>query len=358
MARSLYLLSASPEHLQPALDLLRKQGVSVQRVEGAFRLAAEFGSKPADVVVIDLEGLRRQDLDLLAVLRERRPEVGVVILAEPEQHDLAGLALCRGADLYLLKPVQGLELVEAVDRALMRRRLAEAEQGGTARLQTLSEFALGVAHEVNNPLTTISGWLQMLSADRASDEQLVSILRTMKEEADRIAEVVRQLLVFAQQGPPRMAPVDLGGLLAELGRVYGARCKEKGIEVVTHISPDLPPVAGDEAQLRQACDVILSQAEAALDGGGRIEVTCRPAAEGVEVVFQDNGPRIPPEVLARIFEPFSAGRRGDGRGPGLCVAYGIVRSHGGRIEAESGETAGSRFTVWLPSSAIHDTAKN
>ena len=284
IADSVYLLSASPEQLEAALDMVAKRGVTVRRIDSAYRLAAEFGSRPADVVVLDLQGFRHQDLSLLLVLREMRREVGIVVLAEIEQRDLAAMALAKGADLYLFKPLHGPELVEAIDRALMRRRLAEAEKGGVARLQTLSEFALGVAHEVNNPLTTISGWLQMLSADRASDEQLVNILHTMKEEADRIAEVVRQLLIFAQQGPPHAERVDMGRVVSELSRLHSERCKEDGIELVADIAGDLPAVSGDEAQLRQACDVILSQAETALNGHGRIEITCRPKAEGVEIV--------------------------------------------------------------------------
>jgi len=347
--KDIILLGSLPEHLDPAQSKLSEQGVSIRQIEGPYRLVAAFATAPADVLLMDLSGLRRQDLEVIQVLREIHPALGIVALADGEQRDLAAHALCEGADLYLLKPIQPPVLLAAIDRAAMRRRLAEAKRQDKTRSDSLFGLAQFVAHEINNPLTTISGWLQVLAADHAENKQLANVLGSMKEEADRIADIVRQLQVFAQQGPPRADPVDITELLTELGRLYSSKCLEKGAQFVTDIAPQLPPVPGDEEQLRRAFDTVLAEAEARVNGTGKIEVSCKPERNGVEIVFRDNGPRISGETLKDLFGAFHNGRHGTAKGMGLNLSRGIIQSHGGTIEASSTESEGTRFTVWLPS---------
>jgi len=348
--KNVLVLSSSPERLEQPLQGLSARGVAVKTIEGAYRLVAVFAEEPADGVIVDLAGLRRQDIELIRVLREIRSEVGIVALAESEQRDLAADALCAGADLYLMKPIYGPELLAAIDRAGLRRRLApSAEPGAGADAESISKLALGVAHEVNNPLTTISGWLQVLASDHAADEKLVGVLQSMKEEADRIAEIVRQLLLFAQQRPPKTGPVDIGRLVADLSGAYAPRLSARGVQVDVNLEPNLPLVAGDEGQLRQACDAILAEAQAGLERTNRLDITCARRDNGVAVVFHDNGAPIPEDDLARIFEPFQHGRQGNGKAIGLCLSQGIIRSHGGNLEAASSESTGTQFTIWLPS---------
>ena len=346
--KTIILATNAPDEFEPAVSLLATKGIDVRLVKGTYRLAAGFATDPTDTVVLDLENLQQKDLEVIQILREFKPSVGIVTVTGPSQHDLAASSLCRGADIYLLKPFSGLELLEALERADRRRQLSALAEGEGRQMDALAKFALGIAHEINNPLTTISGWLQMLIADKADDKQLSDLLKSMKEESDRVAEVVTQLLTFAQQGPPRTDPVNMGRLLRELGRAQSARLKSDGIQLDMRIEPHLPPVSGDTGQLRRACDSILAESRAGLDSKGKIEVRCRPRDEGIEIVFLDNGRVIPKAKLAHIFEPFRYGRQEDGRGVGLCLAHGIVRSHGGTIEAESEEPTGTRFTVWLP----------
>ena len=320
----------------------------MRHAEGGYRLVAKFSSEPADVVLLDVAGLRQQDLDIINVLREIRPDVGIVALAERDQRDLAADALCAGADLYLLKPTYVKELLAAIDRAAMRRRPAGAGPPDTAASEGLSKLARGVAHEINNPLTTISGWLQMLTKDRAEDQQLADTLKSMKEESDRIAEVVRHLLAFAQQTPPKKEPVEMEQMLKDLVRLHSSRCWSKGVEFVADIPSKLPSVVGDAQQLRLACDGILVDAEESLDSSGRIEMSCRPSGSGIEIVFRDNGPAIHKEALDQLFEPFNPGRRGNGKGMRLCVSRGVIQSHGGIIGVTSDESSGTELTIWLP----------
>jgi len=352
--KDILILGALPETVIRATERLRKQGVSIRQVEGPYRLVAAFASQPADVVVLDILDLRQKDLEIVKVVREMQPDVGIVVLTDRDQRELAGNALCGGADLYLLKPTTGPEFLAALERAQMRRRVSETSAEETAApSQALYTLARGVAHEINNPLTTISGWLQVLAVDHAQNEQLAGVLSSMKEEVDRIAEVVRQLLAFAQNGPPADGEVVLPDILEELRRNFEPIVVEKGATLDMNAPAELPTVRGDAAQLRQAFDTILQGAVEGLSAGNRITVSARAERGGVRLVFHDDGPAIPPDALERIFDPFHDGRRGVTTGMGLSLAQGIVRGHGGKIAAASSPQEGTRFAVWLPARTKH-----
>ena len=348
MLRKLLVISRTPAHFADLAGALAKHEVALQVGEGLFHGLALALSEPRDAVLIDLEGLRRDDLELIKTVRQFRPEMGVIAVAHPALRQTATDALSYGADLYLLKPVPAAEILVALERVEMRRELLHLRERQTECAGPMARMALGVAHEVNNPLTTISGWLQMLADDRAADLQLSGVLRSMKEEADRIAEVVREMLIYAQQRPPRRESVALNELLAEAVKLRGFSSGHGESRIDAALPDKLPAVLGDADQLRDAFRILIGQAEAVLNGGGCIQVAARPCDNGVELTFKDNGPAIPAEELSKTFDPFHAGRSNNGDGIGLARAYGIVRSHGGRLSAASAEGAGTCFSVWLP----------
>jgi signal transduction histidine kinase len=242
---------------------------------------------------------------------------------------------------------------EAPDVAMMNaggfRMPADAEGGTMRRAEEFSRFAAGVAAKINTPLAVVSGWLQLLGHDNASNFALADKLGLMKREADRIAETTSQLLAFAVQAPPRNELVDAAWLLAELARVSSARCRKKGVRVSTDIASNLPAVAGDEDQLRQALDALAQHSEAALSEGCTLEIILRRAANGVETVLRDDGPTIPADRLKGLFEPFAPTRASQHDGLSLAIAHAIIRNHGGKISASSDATPLTQFAVWLPS---------
>ena len=347
---SLLLLSANRDEYALALESFAARNLSVRCVEGAFRLAADFAAAPTDVAILDIEHVGQPVVELIEVLREKKPDLGVVVVATAAQRDIAGLALCKGADILLCKPASCAEVMAAVERAYRRTLLAKAAPAAPAEANgdALTRFAMGVAHEVNNPLTTISGWLQMLLADHAEDKQLSEMLKSVSEEADRIADVVRQLLTVAHQNPPGAEPVQMDKFVKELARYHTPLLKADNITLTTDIAKGLPAVKGDAAQLRQACDTVLTEIRSAMNGSGRIDFTCRTEDNGVALEFRDNGPPIPKDALERLFDPFEFGRNANGTGLGLCLARSIVRGHGGTLDVESGD-AGTRYAFWLPS---------
>jgi signal transduction histidine kinase len=348
LPRSILVLTSSPGAIEPALEALAKRGVVTQCIGEAYRFVAAFAAEKPDMAIVDAEGFRKQDLEMLRVLREFRPQSGIVVLVNPDQRDIAAGAFCLGADFYLLKPVGRPELLEAVSRVGLGHEPQDRETADAKRAEVFSQFAAGVAEKINTPLAVVSGWLQLLGHDYASEPMLVDKLHLMKEEADRIADITRQLLAFAAQTPPRSDRVDLSQLLTELGRLYTARCRDKGVQVATDIPDDLPLVLGDENQLRQALDAILQHNEATLTERCKLEIVSRPKANGVEIVFRDNGPPIPPDQVKRLFDPFAPTRISNSKGLGLAIAHGMIQNHGGKIEATSDSSPLTQFMVWLP----------
>jgi signal transduction histidine kinase len=348
--KSVLLLTPRTDQYILALDTLSARGVDVRCMEGPFRLAVDFAANPAEIVILDIEWFAQPVTELIEILRESSPTVGVVIIAAPEQRDIAGAALSRGADILLTKPASCAEIIESVERAGRRLLLAQAGRTNTELTpELLTKFAMGVAHEINNPLTTISGWLQLLISDHADKPELTDMLKSVSEEADRIAEVVRQLLTVAQQRPPRQDKLNLRKIIEELARAR--KVSSPNIDISMSIAAKLPDICGDDSQLRKACDTILDESLSSLNGNGRVRISCKPKNRGIQISIKDNGDAMSDEARAALFEPFEFGRNPNGAGLGLCLSHAIIRSHGGTMDLDSTDS-GTRFNVWLPASNL------
>jgi PAS domain S-box-containing protein len=228
-------------------------------------------------------------------------------------------------------------------------RLAE-QLRQTEKLAALGELVAGVAHEVNNPLTGISAFAQLLLEETMSDEQRDSI-RLIKREADRAVGVIRDLLVFSRKTQSRAVPVDVNACLEQTIRLRAHGFRSSGIEVITDLDPALPAVRADEQRLQQVFLNLIVNAEHALQQRPerRLTVRTRTVDTWMEIEMCDTGVGMTPEVLAHIFEPFFTTKpEGTGTGLGLSVSYGIVHSHGGTLTAESAPGAGATFRVRLP----------
>jgi PAS domain S-box-containing protein len=234
------------------------------------------------------------------------------------------------------------------EREALRARLAQSE-----KLASLGQFVAGVAHEINNPLQGVLGYVElMLRSDKANPMR--GELRRVMHEADRAAKIVRNLLVFS--GSRRMVRrrLTVQRVLSTAISSRRASLARSGIELVRHHRGGKLQVSGDPLLLQQAFLNILINAEHAItDTGrpGRIEVSTETDGPGTRVVtrIRDTGPGIPPEVLPRIFDPFFTTKEVNrGTGLGLTIAYGIVQEHGGAIQAGNAAGGGAQFTIELP----------
>jgi two-component system, NtrC family, sensor kinase len=227
----------------------------------------------------------------------------------------------------------------------------------TERLTTAGKLASGVAHELNNPLATIAGCAEALAArlgepPLAGREELADFghyLGLIEEEAYRCKEITGSLLQFVREPGSRRAPTNLNALVLKVVELLSHQSRFSRSRFVTDLAPDLPPVTVNEGQMRQVFLGIAANGLEAMDGDGTLGVRTRVAREEVEVEFDDEGPGIADELLARIFDPFFTTKPpGQGTGLGLAIAQGIVADHGGRIVVTSRPDKGSVFRVVLP----------
>jgi PAS domain S-box-containing protein len=259
-------------------------------------------------------------------------------------------------------------LIILIIRDLSARRRLEAEREQmqqqlyqTAKLASLGELAAGVAHEINNPLTGVINFAQLLKDEETGRSNFESqMLDGIIDEGGRIASIVRGLLTFARHDDNRRSLVSLSEAVRTSLALFGRQFDKDGIGVETDMAEDLPHVYADGSRLRQVVVNMVSNAYHSLKEkspeGGReklLRISARRVESGgralVRVEFYDNGVGVRREDLERVFDPFFTTRRDTGgTGLGLSISFGIVREHGGTIRAESERGEFARFIVELP----------
>lgn len=243
------------------------------------------------------------------------------------------------------------------EQAALRERLAQSQ-----KLASLGQFVAGIAHEMNNPLQSVLGHLELLIATSEAAKPVRPTLKRIYQEGDRAAKIVRNLLVFA--GSRRMARqrIAIERVVARAVASRAAALRRERITVVRHAADGTPSVSGDPLLLQQAFLNMLINAEHAIlerDARGdrpedrRIDVAVTALDTGlVRTTIRDTGSGIPPDVLPRIFDPFFTTKDvGQGTGLGLAITYGIIQDHGGTIEAANVPDGGAIFMIDLPAFA-------
>jgi signal transduction histidine kinase len=271
---------------------------------------------------------------------------------------LAGIlaTVITSADQYqqLQETINQLRETEMELNARMAaQRLAENRLVQAAKLAAVGEMAAGIAHELNNPLTSVTGFAELVLDDLPTEAESRADLELVLREARRARDVVRRLLDFARQSESTRARASLNRVVEDVVALSRHLIHTNGVQLLLNIQDDLPWVLMDENQIKQVMLNLVHNALQAMPDGGEMEITSiaapRLGREGVIVSVRDTGMGIPHEDQARIFEPFYT-TKGDqgGTGLGLSVTYGIVTDHGGQIEVASQTGIGSIFTVWLP----------
>lgn len=251
------------------------------------------------------------------------------------------------------------EGVIAVVRDITEQKKLREQLVHSEKMSAIGQLVAGVAHELNNPLTSVIGYSQLCLDDQCLSGELTGYLRAVVDEGLRAKRIVQNLLTFSRQQEPEKKRVDLPELLRQTAELRAYQLKLSNIEIGFEFEEDLPPVFCDPHQLQQAfLNIILNaeQAMLAVCDSGRLTIQARRAAGGVvRVRLTDTGPGIPAEALSKIFDPFFTTKEvGEGTGLGLSITYGIVNEHGGRIWAENGETGGATFVVELPIAAENE----
>ncbi|HXF06440.1 MAG TPA: ATP-binding protein [Blastocatellia bacterium] len=284
---------------------------------------------------------------------------------------------------YWRKPAVLIIVRDMTESHRLRQQILHTE-----KMAALGQLISGIAHELNNPLTTVIGYSELLCQQSHPPEELLEEgLTAIHEAARRASQIVRNLLAFARQHPVERSPVNINELMERTLALRSYELKVNNIEIVTDFDPQLPLIVADGAQLQQVFLNLIINAEQAMQahGGGHLFVRTRvkalrpehdcksltgevsPASQPsngqrpasadlpshtntlVEIIVADDGPGIPPDLLHRIFEPFFTTKPvGQGTGLGLSISHSIIEQHGGRISAGNRSEGGAEFVIELP----------
>jgi two-component system, NtrC family, sensor kinase len=232
----------------------------------------------------------------------------------------------------------------------MQSRVAQAE-----RLASIGMLAAGVAHEINNPLGGILALTALTLEDTPADDRNRENLEEVVRQTERCRDIVKHLLEFSRQSEVSTEESDLNEVLERTLALLRRQSLFFNVDIDWRLADDLPPVLADRSQLQQVFMNIVMNAVQAMDERGTITIGTRPVEpDAVEIWLADTGCGIPPEHIDRIFDPFFTTRdkgQGTGTGLGLSIAYGIVTKHHGTIRVESELSAGTTFTIRLPTAA-------
>jgi len=299
----------------------------------------EVGTK---VLLEELEIAKRQPRDParsrvleLEILRKD----GSTVWAE------ARVSFLRGAE------DQPIGLI-AVMRDITERKKAEQQALVNAKLASVGELVAGVAHEINNPLTGVIGYAQLLMERGDVVPDIKEDLQKIYEESQRTVRIVQNLLRFARQYKPEKDLVDINELLGRTLELEAYKLRTSNVELSTNLAADVPLILADYNQLQQVILNIITNAQQAMaetERKGKIALTTGVINDYVRVSIADNGPGISPENITKIFDPFFTTKPGGGgSGLGLSVCHGIITEHGGNIYVGSTLGKGTTFTIELP----------
>ncbi len=248
--------------------------------------------------------------------------------------------LCRAVDSM----AQAVEEREDLLKQSTRQQVGRSEQ-----LASVGRLAAGVAHEINNPLTGVLAFADLLREKENMDAQDREDLELIIRETKRAREIVKGLLDFARETPQVKTQVNINDLLRQTILLLGKRDALQDIQLVEALTEPLPLVLGDKNQLQQVLINLSLNACEAMPNGGTLMLTTSLVDARIVVEVIDTGCGIKKEHLDKVLEPFFTTKPvGKGTGLGLSVSYGIVEQHGGTLEVESQEGKGTTFKITLP----------
>jgi two-component system NtrC family sensor kinase len=354
----------------PLSKRLAKRGFVVEQAADGSQCLALLAEKSVDVVVLDVKMPGMTGIEVLQKIKERHPQIEVILLTGHATTASGVEGIKAGAFDYLTKPIELDQLVNKITQARdkMLRLAAEREEAeyrkkieqqmtATERLASLGTLAAGVAHEINNPLAIISesaGWMRQLLAREEMKgmprrEDFEKALNKVEKSVERGKRITHQLLSFVRKTDSAFSRVDLSGLIDETLQFLEHETKKRDIKIIRKIASAPGPVWSDPYRIRQALVNLLTNAVHAAGTQGEITLALEDSVDHTDIRVSDNGPGIPRENLARIFEPFfSTKSPGEGTGLGLFVTRGLIEKLGGTVTVDSEVGKGASFCIRLP----------
>ena len=343
-ARLLHLLSSGKRQWELTVDAIT-QAICIVDERGIVRRANRVFADLVQLPVTALPG--RSWMSLLP------PAWATVVsqaLAEPGPHEIRS-----GTRDYTVSAIrmEGAEDEAAVlsfedhtEKRHLQDQLIQSE-----KMSAIGQLIAGIAHDLNNPLASVVGFADFLAESGDVPPALAEPLRVIRQEAERAATIVKNLLSFARRQEGERLPQQLQPLLESVLALLRNEMMALKVETTLIVEPHIPDIEMNPNQIKQVFVNLLTnaaQAIASTGRGGHITVTAKRWLDGVAVSVADDGPGITDDLLPRVFEPFFTTKtEGEGTGLGLSICQGIVKEHGGRITLESSVGVGATFTVEL-----------
>jgi len=327
-----------------------------QSFQEVFSLAAVEGSGNADSTELLNLFLSGKPIRGIEVNLRRRSggNVHMLVSAGP-LHDKAGNGIGCVVTLGDLSKIKEAEEVLRDSEQKFREQAQMLEQQliASGRLVSLGEITASMAHEFNNPLGVIMGFIEEMLSTTAPESPDFEPLKIMDEEAKRCQKIIQGLMEFARPSPVTPQATDVGPLISKTLKMIETRLYKQKVGLTESIPPDLPPIHADPQQLEQVLvNLYLNALDAMLSGG---HLTVGAALDGVGqsgkdvvVSVRDTGHGITKEDLEKIFQPFFTARKKAGMGLGLPICERIIKNHGGKMEVETQQGEGTLFRIRLP----------
>jgi two-component system NtrC family sensor kinase len=265
-------------------------------------------------------------------------------------------------DLRLLTVFANLAAAALQNASLydhLKHKMRELEQTQqqlvhSTKLAAIGELATNLAHEINNPLTSVLGYTSYLLKTLPLPEESRRKLQLVEQETLRVRKIIRNLLDFSRQRPSRMQAGDLVLPLKETVALLQGVAERSSVRMLVEYPAGPVVVNMDQNELKQVFINIMNNALHAMPGGGDLRVRLAASEQDASISFEDTGPGIAADHLRKVFEPFfTTKNNGDGTGLGLSISYRIIQNHGGTIRVSSEQGRGAMFTVLLPFAEQH-----
>lgn len=254
---------------------------------------------------------------------------------------------------HLAIAIENTKNFQSLESRLEALKQAQAQLVQSEKMAAVGQLVAGVAHELNNPLTSILGFAEILKDQSQLDASHRFDLERIYQEAERARRIIQNLLRFSRQEEPSRQPSDINHVVDRTLALREYQLRVNNINLVKHLDPRLPLTVIDEHEMEQVFLNILLNAEQAIlesrDRGEIVVTTRLEASNEISISFRDDGPGIKPEHLPKLFEPFFTTKEvGKGTGLGLALVYGILKQHTGKIRVESESGHGACFIISLP----------
>jgi len=230
-----------------------------------------------------------------------------------------------------------------------RQKETQLQISQSEKLASIGRLAAGIAHEINNPLTSVLNFVHLLKQKKTNDEEDTRDLNVIIDETNRVRKIVRELLDFARQSPANKECIDINQILQQLIALITKQKEFRNIRFIENYDDKLPPFQADKNQIQQVFLNLLMNSAEAIPGEGTITISTIYTDNNISISISDTGCGIKEENQTKIFDPFYTTKPvGKGTGLGLSVSYGIIQQYNGEIKCESKAGEGTTFTVNFP----------